>query len=186
MGLISECKWQRKEQWTWRQNNRNYPIWTTEKNILKKVYRASGMITEVLTSVVLSFLGRRTLSTCGNFSQYWVLSNAWAIIASGMAWCKQNAAILPSPLKKKFFFSFFVKVLGSPDGSSVKKKISAWQGRRHKRLGFDPCLIPGSGRSPGEGNGTPLQYSCLGDPMDREAWQAKSTGSQKVGHNLRD
>ena len=30
-------------------------------------------------------------------------------------------------------------------------------------------LIPGSGRSPGEGNGNPLQYSCLGNPMDRGA-----------------
>ena len=34
----------------------------------------------------------------------------------------------------------------------------------------DTGLIPGSGRSPGEGNGNPLQYSCLGNPMDREAW----------------
>ena len=33
-------------------------------------------------------------------------------------------------------------------------------------------LIPGSGRSPGEGNGSPLQYSCLGSPMDRGAWRA--------------
>ena len=32
--------------------------------------------------------------------------------------------------------------------------------------------IPGSGRSPGEGSGNPLQYSCLGNPMDRGAWQA--------------
>ena len=32
--------------------------------------------------------------------------------------------------------------------------------------------IPGLGRSPGEGNGNPLQYSCLGNPMDREAWWA--------------
>ena len=37
----------------------------------------------------------------------------------------------------------------------------------------DPGLIPGSGRSPGEGNGTPLQYSCLGNPMDRGAWRAR-------------
>ena len=36
----------------------------------------------------------------------------------------------------------------------------------------DPGLIPGSGRSPGEGNGNPLQYSCLENPMDREVWQA--------------
>ena len=33
-------------------------------------------------------------------------------------------------------------------------------------------LIPGWGRSPGEGNGTPLQYSCLGKPMDRGVWWA--------------
>ena len=32
--------------------------------------------------------------------------------------------------------------------------------------------IPGSGRSPGEGNGYPLQYSCLENPMDRGAWRA--------------
>ena len=34
--------------------------------------------------------------------------------------------------------------------------------------------IPGSGRSPGGGNGNPLQYSCLGYPRDRGVWQAKS------------
>ena len=33
----------------------------------------------------------------------------------------------------------------------------------------DPSLIPGSGRYPGEGNGNPLQYSCLENPMDRGA-----------------
>ena len=32
--------------------------------------------------------------------------------------------------------------------------------------------LPGSGRSPGEGNSNPLQYSCLENPMDREAWRA--------------
>ena len=36
----------------------------------------------------------------------------------------------------------------------------------------DPCSIPGSGRSPGEGNGTPSQYYYLENPMDRGAWQA--------------
>ena len=43
-------------------------------------------------------------------------------------------------------------------------------------------LIPGSGRSPGEGNGNPFQCSCLGNPMDRGAWQAMFMGSQRVGH----
>ena len=36
----------------------------------------------------------------------------------------------------------------------------------------EACLIPGSGRSPEEENGNPLQYSCLENPMDRRAWQA--------------
>ena len=36
----------------------------------------------------------------------------------------------------------------------------------------NPGLIPGSGRSPGEGNGNPLQYSCLENPMDRLTWKA--------------
>ena len=36
----------------------------------------------------------------------------------------------------------------------------------------DVGSIPGLGRSPGEGKGYPLQYSCLGNPMDRGAWQA--------------
>ena len=39
-----------------------------------------------------------------------------------------------------------------------------------------PGLIPGSGRSPGEGNGNSLQYSCLKNPMDRGAWQATVQG----------
>ena len=40
--------------------------------------------------------------------------------------------------------------------------------------------IPGLGRSPGEGDGNPLQYSCLENPMDRGAWQAlQSIGSQE-------
>ena len=39
--------------------------------------------------------------------------------------------------------------------------------------------IPGLGRSPGEGNGNPLQCSCLGNPMDREAWWATVHGVTK-------
>ena len=40
----------------------------------------------------------------------------------------------------------------------------------------DIGLIPGSRRSPGEGNGSPLQYSCLENPMDRGAWWATDHG----------
>ena len=44
--------------------------------------------------------------------------------------------------------------------------------------------IPGSGRFPGEGNGNPLQYSGLENPMDRGAWRATVHGIARVGHNL--
>ena len=44
-------------------------------------------------------------------------------------------------------------------------------------------LIPGSGSFPGEGNGNPLQYSCLGNPMDGGARQA-TRGRKRVGHDL--
>ena len=60
-----------------------------------------------------------------------------------------------------------VSVPGGSDG-----KESAFNGR-------DPGSIPGSGRSPGEGNGNPLQYSCLENSMDRGAWWATVHGVAK-------
>ena len=48
----------------------------------------------------------------------------------------------------------------------------------------DPGSIPGSERSPGEGNGNPLQYSCLENPTDRGAWQATVHGVARAGHDL--
>ena len=46
------------------------------------------------------------------------------------------------------------------------------EGKESAYSAGDLCSIPGLGRSPGEGNGNPLQYSCLKNPMDRGAWQA--------------
>ena len=50
----------------------------------------------------------------------------------------------------------------------------------------DPGSIPGSGRSPGEGNDSPLQYSCLENPMDRGAWRASVHGVPKSRTLLSD
>ena len=58
--------------------------------------------------------------------------------------------------------------MGFPGGSVVKNPPA-----NAGDMGF----IPGSGRSPGGGHGNPLQYSCLENPMDGEAWQA--TGYKK-------
>ena len=48
----------------------------------------------------------------------------------------------------------------------------------------DAALIPGWGRSPGEGNGNPLQCSCLENPTDRGTWQATVHGVARNGHDL--
>ena len=50
----------------------------------------------------------------------------------------------------------------------------------------DQSLIPGSGRFPGVGNGNPLQYSCLENPMDGGAWWATVHGVTKSQTQLRD
>ena len=48
----------------------------------------------------------------------------------------------------------------------------------------DTGSILGSGRSPIGGHGNPLQYSCLGNPIDREAWRATFHGPQRNGNDL--
>ena len=59
--------------------------------------------------------------------------------------------------------------VGSPSGTSGKKYM--FQCRRCKRL-RDMISTPGLGRYPREEDGNPLQYSCLGNPMDKEIWWA--------------
>ena len=63
-------------------------------------------------------------------------------------------------------------------GGSVIKESDCYAG--------DPGLIPGSGSSPGEGNGNPLQYFCLEHPMDRGTWQARVHGVKKSQTRLSD
>ena len=59
------------------------------------------------------------------------------------------------------YFEYYLVKKGFPRGSDGKASV---------RNAGDSGSIPGLGRSPGEGNGNPLQYSCLENPMDREAW----------------
>ena len=60
--------------------------------------------------------------------------------------------------------------MGFPGGSEVKASPSN---------AGDLGSIPGSGRSPGEGNGNPLQYSCLENPMDGGAWYGSPRGCKE-------
>ena len=62
-------------------------------------------------------------------------------------------------------------------GGNGKKVIST--GKASAYNAGDLGSIPGSGRSPGKGNGNPPQYSCLENPMDRGAWWASSPSGRK-------
>ena len=68
--------------------------------------------------------------------------------------------------------------LDHPHGGSNSKKFACNAG--------DPDSIPGPGRFPGEGNSNPLQYSCLGNPMDRGAWRVAVLGVAKSRTRLGD
>ena len=84
-------------------------------------------------------------------------------------WCPNMQPIQTQLLMSDFCLPIRVP-WGFPDGSDSKE--SACNER-------DPGLIPGSGRSPGKGNGNPLQYSCLENPMNRGAWWTTVHGVAK-------
>ena len=67
----------------------------------------------------------------------------------------------------------YILLWDSPSGSGVNKSPA------NAGDTGDPDSIPGSGRSPGEGNSNPPQYSCLRNPMDRRTWQATVRGIAK-------
>ena len=70
-----------------------------------------------------------------------------------------------------------MNIWGFPGGSDSKESACNAGG---------PSSIPGSGRSPREGNGNPLQYSCLENSMDRGAWWATAHGVTKSRTQLSD
>ena len=89
--------------------------------------------------------------------------------------------ILPSvliiPQGWLFFFFLLGLSLVFPDGSVSKE--STYNAGDIVNTGS----ITEWGRSPGGGNGSPLQYSCLKNPLDREAWQVTVHGVARVGHD---
>ena len=76
-------------------------------------------------------------------------------------------------LKSEILLVHFSAISGFPGGSAGKEPAC------NAGDTIDMGSIPGLGRSPGEGNGNPLQYSCLGNLMDRGAWRATFHGVEK-------
>ena len=76
----------------------------------------------------------------------------------------------------QYDFHLFYFIISEGENFSIDKESACNAG--------DPGSIPGSERSPAEGNGNPLQYSSQKNPTDRWAWQATVHGAARVGHNL--
>ena len=102
------------------------------------------------------------------------------MVASIQVHSKRTTFLYPQALyfwQTFILFCTLLLAMDFPGGS--EGKASAYNAR-------DLGSIPGSGRSPGEGNGNPLQYSCLENPMDGEAWEATVHGVTKSWTWLRD
>ena len=84
---------------------------------------------------------------------------------------RQEPAV-PNAKSRVFLFCMILTCIGDFPCGSVVKNLPANAGN------IGP--IPGLERSPGDGNGNPLQYSCLENPMDRGAWEAEAMGLQEV------
>ena len=80
----------------------------------------------------------------------------------------------------QIYRSLYLSFPGDSDGSDYP---GGSDGKASAYNAGDPGSIPGLGRSSGEGNGTPLQYSCLENPMDGEAGRLQSMASLRVGHD---
>ena len=78
--------------------------------------------------------------------------------------------------------------LGAPEITPLRKFCwdfpCSWVSKESACNAGDPGSIPGPRRSPGEGNGNPIQYSCWENPMDRGAWQAKRNSDWKRSKTL--
>ena len=122
------------------------------------MHTASTMIYTQLKISVAAHLGRSGGSwRAGRIPCLWDF--CCGRLRSGLGSCERSLSEAPGFLQRK---TRLLPRVGSFPGGSDSKVPACNEG--------DPCSIPGLGRSPGEGNGNPLQYSCLENSIDWGAW----------------
>ena len=103
------------------------------------------------------------------------LRKLWEIVKDREAWCAAGHGVT----KSRTWLS---------DSTTIYIGLPRWYCGKESACqagdAGDVSSIPGSVRSPAEGNGNLLQYSCLGNPMDRGAWWVSQWGYKRVRHNL--
>ena len=109
-------------------------------------------------------------------------------------WSRGNPCDAYTPQTTHQRHLFFKEHLSSTPGPSPDRSLAfyhfPWASHVAQLVKISACnagdlgLIPGLGRSPGEGNGNPLQYSCLENPRDGGAWRATVHEAARVRHDL--
>ena len=102
------------------------------------------------------------------------LRKLWEIVKESVDWCAAVYVVAKSWTRPSAWKTTNLP-LGFPWWPSGKEYICQ---------AGDMGSIPELGRFPGKGNGNPLQYSCLGKPMDRGVWWVSQWGRKRVRHNL--
>ena len=132
-----------------------FEIWTWEKTRVEQTWTYLQLRSEVQPGSADLQLTPRSVRINYCCSKLWIIQ-----------------AVMNAPVYHfQINFNWSTLGLGFPGGSVVKNLPANAR---------DTSSIPGSGRSPGVESGNPLQYSCLGNPMDRGAWQANSSWVQRV------
>ena len=108
------------------------------------------------------------------FLLLWLSCQSQARFLGSLSSVTQPERLVLSLVLPWFFALTSLVLLGFPGGSDGKESACS---------AGDPGSVPGLGRSPGEGNGCALQYSCLENPMDRGAWQATVHEVTRVRYN---
>ena len=127
-----------------------------------------------LPSALLSLLSHSAHVASCNTAMGWISHTPhWSLAVGSCTWFSES-----------LFHWFWVLTSSSAFSSSFLGNYCGSVGKESTCNAGDPGLIPGSGRSPGEWNGNPSQYSCLENPMNRGAWQATVHGVARVGHDL--
>ena len=136
------------------------------------------------------YMAESVISVCDSFLRVWIKGeNYGEHFANDLSQCLQNLKPRNSTLytvEDTWGFHVSLKLsmmLQAQESLGVYTflfSLPEWlSGKESACNAGDLGCIPGSGRSPGEGNGNPLQYSCLGKPMHRGAWWATVHGVTK-------
>ena len=138
-------------------------LWVTERACCKPVSHKSCGISHATLPCVITFK-----ILCVISQQNWLLHLKW--MSSRQSSCRYYLWWLQSMTEQ----------LSTAQHASDDTGLPVWLSSNESACHCGEAgSIPGSGRSPGEGNGNPLQYSCLGNPMDRGAWWGYSPWGRK-------